>query len=133
MPPPSSPVPRLSSCSVCCPTVHTIASAHPLATSHKQPGREEGRAPRPVLGDTITTPRHTSPPIDQQPQGSASTVCHPARLVPASLPLRQVVRVGQRASQGGDPLQLTPSTLSPVLGNGEGILQGQQKEVRGGS
>ena len=83
MPPPSSPVPCLSSVLSAVLTVHTIASRSPL--------------------------RHTSPPIDQQPQGSASTVCHPARLVPASLPIRQVVRVGQRASQGGRSLASHPA------------------------
>ena len=29
----------------------------------------EGRPPRPLLGDVIAAPRHTSPPIDQQPDG----------------------------------------------------------------
>lgn len=58
MPPPSSPVPRLSSVPSAVLTVRTIASARPL---------------------TLTTSH-------QRPQGSASTVCHPARLVPVLFP-----------------------------------------------
>ena len=61
-------------------TVHTIASRsppHPLATSHRV---REGRPPRPVQCDAIATHRHHIA-IDQQPQGIASTFCHPPRLV----------------------------------------------------
>ena len=80
MPPLSSPVPRLSSAPSDVYTVHTIASRsppHPLATSHRV---REGRPPRPVQGDAIATPRHHIA-SEQQPQGIASTFCHPARLV----------------------------------------------------
>ena len=61
--------------------------------SHQQPGREEGRPPRPLLGEAIDS--------DQQRQGSASgcrSSCPPR---PRPLPLCQVVRVGRRASHGG--------------------------------
>ena len=79
MPPLSSPVPRLSSAPSDVYTVHTIASRsppHPLATSHRV---REGRPPRPVQGDAIATPRHHIA-SEQQPQGIASTFCHPHRL-----------------------------------------------------
>lgn len=42
-------------CSVCCP--HRPHHRQPLTTSppsHQQPGREEGRPPRPVLGDPLS-------------------------------------------------------------------------------
>lgn len=99
MPPTSSPVPRLSSAPSDASTVHTIASGSPLRPLVSALMERDGRPPRPLLGDVIATPRHHLA-SDQKPQGSASTVCHSARLVPSSLPLRQVVSVGQRASQG---------------------------------
>lgn len=77
----------LSSPSTPSPAAHRFAT-----TSHQQPGREEGRPPRPLLPSC------------------------PLRPLPRLLPLPQVVRVGQRASQGGDPLPLTPSTLSTLPG-----------------
>lgn len=74
-----SPVPRISSVSSAASTVHTIASGHLLTLSQKE---REGRPPRPLLGDVIATPHHTSSPIDHQQQGSPPTVCHPSRRVP---------------------------------------------------
>jgi hypothetical protein len=70
--------------------------------STPSPRVREGRPPRPVLAMPSPPPRHRST-SKQQRQGSASTVCHPPRLVlfPVSLPLLQVVRAGQRVSQGG--------------------------------
>ena len=59
MPPTSSPVPRLSFCSVC--RLHRPHHLQPLTTSppsNQQTEREEGRPPRPVLGDVIATHRH---------------------------------------------------------------------------
>ena len=55
IPPPSSPL----FCFVCC--LHRPHHRQPLTTSppsHQQPARDEGRQPRPVLGDVIAT---TSP------------------------------------------------------------------------
>ena len=161
MPPPSSPVPRLSSAPSAASTVHTISSRSPITTSHHH--RREGRPPRPLLVDVIATPRqqsegqriglsvilpasssssplfcsvcclhrpHHLQPLTHHyvapsPKGRAATPsasgrCHrhtsPATrraanravgqppslvLVLASLPLFQVVMVGQRASHGG--------------------------------
>ena len=56
-------------------------AAHRLTRSQHLPRVREGRPPRPLLGDVIATPRHTSSPIDHQQQGSPSTVCHPSRRV----------------------------------------------------
>ena len=84
MPPTSSPVPRLSSAPSDASTVHTIASRSPLRPLVSAIRERDGRLPRPLLGDVIAT---TSPPhrhrltSSQRPQGSASTVCHPPRLV----------------------------------------------------
>ena len=84
MPPPFSPVPRLSSAPSDASTIHTIASRSPLRPLVSALRERDGRLPRPLLGDVIATtsppPRHRSP-SSQRPQGSASTVCHPARLV----------------------------------------------------
>ena len=80
MPPPSSPVPRLSSVPSDVYTVHTIASRSPLRPLVSSLREREGRPPRPVQGDAIATPRHHIA-SEQQPQGIASTFCHPARLV----------------------------------------------------
>ena len=52
-------------------------AAHYLTRSH--PRQREGRLPRPLLVDAIATPRHHIA-SEQQPQGIASTFCHPARL-----------------------------------------------------
>lgn len=117
MPPPSSPVPRLSSVLSAVLTVHTIANRPPLRPL-SQKGRE-GRPPRPLLGDVIATPRHYLG-SDQQPQGSASgcrSSCPPR---PRPLPLRQVVKVGRRASQGGRSPPAHPvDPLHPCRGASE--------------
>ena len=85
MPPPSSPVPRLSSVPSDVFTVHTIASRSPLRPLVSALMERDGLPPRPLLGDVIATPRHHIA-SEQQPHGSASTVCHPARLVPVLFP-----------------------------------------------
>ena len=113
MPPLSSPVPRLSSAPSDVYTVHTIASRsppHPLATSHRV---RDGRPPRPLLVDVIATPSHHIA-SEQQPQGIASTFCHPARLV--LVLFLQVVRKGSEPAREGHPFPLTPSTLSTLPG-----------------
>ena len=98
MPPPSSPVPRLSSVPSAVLAVRTIASRSPGRTTNKREGREDtlpgsGWMPSPP-------PRHRS---TSNQKGSASfclSSC-PPRPLPRPLPLHQVVRVGKRASQGG--------------------------------
>lgn len=94
MPPPSSPVPRLSSAPADVFTVHTIASRSPLRPACAS-AQGEGRAATSSASGRCH--RHTSPPIDsdQQRQGSASgcrSSCPPR---PRPLPLCQVVRVGR--------------------------------------
>ena len=74
----------LSSPSTPSPAAHRFAT-----TSHQQPGREEGRPPRPLLPSCPPRPR------------------------PRSLPLPHVVRVGQRASQGGAIPSRSPRRPSP--------------------
>ena len=63
MPPPSSPVPRLSSVPSDVFTVHTIASRSPHRPLVSALREREGRPPRPVQGDAIAT---TSPPHRQR-------------------------------------------------------------------
>ena len=62
MPPPSSPVPRLSSVLSAVLTVHTIASRSPSPRRTSNQG--EGRAA--TSSSSGRSHRHTSPPIDQQ-------------------------------------------------------------------
>ena len=83
MPPTSSPVPRLSSAPSDVFTVHTIASRSPLRPLLSALREKDERPPRPLLGDVIatTSPQHRQRPAARKQQGSASTVCHPARLV----------------------------------------------------
>lgn len=88
-------------------------AAHPLTRSLHHLGRGKGghlvrfwAMPSPHLA----TPRHTSPPIDQQ-QGSPSAVCHPAR--PRPLPLRQVVRVRAERQPGRAIPSRSPCRPSP--------------------
>ena len=91
MPPPSSPVPRLSSVPSAASPSAPSPAAHPLTltTSHQQPEREEGRAPRPVLGDAIAT---TSPPTGQQPTEGRrlelSAILSPLSTLPGCLGIR---------------------------------------------
>ena len=93
-------------------TVHTIASRSPLRPLVSALRERDGRPPRPILVDVIATPRHHIA-SEQQPQGIASTFCHPARLV--LVLFLQVVRAGQPA-RAGDPLTLTMPTLSTLPG-----------------
>ena len=130
MPPPSSPVPRLSSVLSAVPTVHTIASRSPLRR-HRTSNQDERKGGHPVRFWAMSSPHlaTTSAPIDSdQQQGSASPrlpSC-PLRPLPRPLPLPQVVRVGQRASQGGrsppahsvDPLHPCRGILSDTSGEG---------------
>ena len=135
MPPLSSPVPRLSSAPSDVYTVHTIASRsppHPLATSHRV---REGRPPRPVQGDAIATPRHHIA-SEQQPQGFASTFCHPARLVQflfhpsggegraASQPGRAIPSSSPR--RPSPPCRGVPRHIGGTSGDREGVVQPSQ-------
>lgn len=102
MPPPSSPVPRLSSVLSAVLTVHTIASGSPLR-HHRTNNQDEGKGGHLVQFWAKPSPHLATdrPANSKQQQGSASgcrSSCPPR---PRSLPLCQVVRVGQRASQGG--------------------------------
>lgn len=80
MPPTSSPVPRLSSAPSDASTIHNIASRSPLRPLVSALRERDGR--RLVRFWAMSSPphRHRST-SNQQPQGSASTVCHPPRLV----------------------------------------------------
>ena len=80
MPPPSSPVPRLSSVPSDVFTVQPSPAAHHFSRLCQRSGRETGGHIVRFWSMLSPPHRHTSPPIDQQ-QGSASTVCHPPRLV----------------------------------------------------
>ena len=79
-------------------------TTRPLVSALRE---RDGRPPRPLLGDVIATPRHHIA-SEQQPQGIASTFCHPPRLFLVLVLFLQVVREGQRASQGGPPLPAHP-------------------------
>ena len=106
MPPLSSPVPRLSSAPSDVYTVHTIASRsppHPLATSHRV---REGRPPRPVQGDAAAIFATTSPANSSHRASPRRSAILPASFNSSSI--LQVVREGQRASQGGPPLPAHP-------------------------
>ena len=118
MPPPSSPVPRLSSVPSAASTVHTIASR---SLSHQVTPSPKGRAATPSASGRCyrhTSPphRHTSPPIDQQ-QGSASTVCHHARLVlvlfPPSVGEGRAEQTSKRKKER-EPGRRMPPPSSPV-------------------
>ena len=91
MPPPSSPVPRLSSVPSDVFTVQPSPDAHHFSRLCQRSGRGTGGHLVRFWAMLSTPHRHTSPPIDQQ-QGSASTVCHPSRLV--LVLFLQVVRKG---------------------------------------
>ena len=87
MPPPSSPVPRLSSVPSAASTVHTIASRSPLRPIVPALRERDGRPPRPLLGDAIAT---TTPPHRQRTAATGQRLdglpsC-PPRPRPRSLP-----------------------------------------------
>ena len=80
MPPPSSPVPRLSSVPYAASTVHTISSRSPLTTSHHH--RMKWRPPRPLLGDAIaTTSQHLAA---DRPTTSSRAAPRRSAILPAS-------------------------------------------------
>ena len=89
-------------CSVCYP--HRPHHRQPLTRSHHQQRRGKSGHPARLWVDAIAT---TSPPsrhrsISNQTGSPAGCLsCCPPRPHPRLLPLHQVVRVGQRASQGG--------------------------------
>ena len=118
MPPPSSPVPRLSSGPSDVFTVHTIASRSPLRPIVSAIRERDGRPPRPILGDVIatTTPPHRQRTAASKQQGSASKVCHPSRLV--LVLFLQVVRKGrakeQTENEKREPGRRMPPPSSPV-------------------
>ena len=103
MPPPSSPVPRLSSVPSDVFTVQTIASRSPLRPLASALMERDGRPPRPLLGDTIATPRHHLA-TDRPATSNHRAAPRRSAILPPSSPsssLLQVVMVEQRASQGG--------------------------------
>ena len=113
----ASPVPRLSSVPSDVFTVHTIASRSPLRPLVSTLRERDGRPPRPVQGDAIATPRHHIA-SEQQPQGIASTFCHPPRLFLVLVLFLQVVRKGrakeQTEQEEKEPGRRMPPTSSPV-------------------
>ena len=98
MPPPSSPVPRLSSAPSDVFTVHTIASRSPLRPLVSALRERDGRPPRPLLGDAIaTTSPHLAadrPAAGQRLDGLPS--CPPR---PRSLPSCGEVGQSKRANE----------------------------------
>ena len=110
MPPPSSPVPRLSSVPSDVFTVHTIASRSPLR-HHRTSSQDERKDGHPVRFWAMPSPPHRHYiASEQQPQGIASTVCHPSRLVPvlflsSSLPPHS----GGKGRAPSQPGRATPS------------------------
>ena len=92
-------------------------AVHPIARLCHRSGR--GTGGHLVRFWTMSSPHlaTTSPPIYQH-QGSASTVCHPARLVPVLVLFLQVVMVGQSKRQTKqkerEQGRSIPPTSSPV-------------------
>ena len=92
-------------------------AVHPIARLCHRSGR--GTGGHLVRFWTMSSPHlaTTSPPIYQH-QGSASTVCHPARLVPVLVLFLQVVMVGQSKRQTKqkerEQWRSIPPTSSPV-------------------
>ena len=118
MPPPSSPVPRLSSVPSDVFTVQPSPAAHDFARLCQRSGRRTcGRLVR-FWAMLSPPPRHHIA-SEQQPQGSASTVCHPALLVLVLVLFLQVVRKGianeQTEQEEREPGRRLPPTSSPVL------------------
>ena len=93
-------------------TIHTIDSRSPPRQLVPAIREREGREPCPPLGDTIETtspqPLHRST-SNQKVSASGCLSSCPPRPLPRPLLLHQVVRVGQRASQGGPPLPAHPA------------------------
>ena len=85
-------------------TIHTIDSRSPPRQLVPAIREREGRPPCPPLGDTIDTtsppPRHRSTSNQKGSAAGCLSSC-PPRPLPRPLPFHQVVRIGQRASQGG--------------------------------
>ena len=106
MPPPSSPVPRLSSDPSDVFTVHTIASRSPLRPLVSSLRERDGRPPLPLLVDVIAT---TSPATSDHRAAPRRSAIMPASSSSPSLSLLQVVREGQRVIQGGPPLPAHPA------------------------
>lgn len=105
MPPPSSPVPRLSSVPSAASTFHTIASSSPLRQLLSALREKDGRTPRPLLGDAIAT---TSPPHRHRSTSSRAA------------PRRFAILPASSTSPPSSPVPLfcllpSPSTPSPVL------------------
>ena len=94
----------------------------PSPAAHPSPARNiaqgDGRTDTPSGSGRCH--RHTSPPprhrstSNQHRQGSASTVCNPARLV--LVLFLQVVRKGSDPARAGHPFPLTLPTLSTLPG-----------------
>lgn len=107
MPPTSSPVPRLPSCSVCCLHRPHHRQRSPLRhhRTSNQDEREGGHLvgvwamSSPHLATTLPPPRHRSTATSSDRAAPRRSAILPAQ--PRSLPLFQGVRVGQRYSQGG--------------------------------
>ena len=108
MPPPSSPVPRLSFVPSDVYTVHTIASRSPLRPL--VPALSERTGGHLVRFWAMSSPPHRHRSTSNQ-KGSASCCLSscPPRPLPRPLPLHQVVRVGQTTIQGGPPLSAHPA------------------------
>lgn len=58
---------------------------HTEGKEEREPGREEGRPPRPLLGEAIATPRHRSTATSSD-RAAPRAVGHPARLGPVLFP-----------------------------------------------
>ena len=118
MPPPSSPVPRLSSVPSDVFTVQPSPAAHHFARLCQRSGRRTGGLLVRFWAMLSPPPRHHIA-SEQQPQGSASTVCHPALLVLVLVLFLQVVRKGianeQTEQEEREPGRRLPPTSSPVL------------------
>ena len=102
-------------CSVCC--LHRPLHRQPLTTSPACVSAQgDGRAA--TSSDSGRCHRHHIA-SEQQPQGSASTVCHPALLVLVLVLFIQVVRKGianeQTEQEEREPGRRLPPTSSPVL------------------
>lgn len=155
MPPPSSPVPRLSSVPPAVLIVRTIASAHPLTQSHPE---ADGRPPPSASGRCH---RYTSPSTGQQPtEGQRLELsailpplaCVPLPAAPFCLPCSLFVLIssarsrltfcpprplpggegeGRETARAGDPLPLILPTLSTLPGCRPHIPDGSGQRGKG--